>query len=91
MKTITLKEAIHILENCSAIITDNCVTYPSVYEGEDEFLTISWSDGYDDFSDSFQEADNQTIKIVGSSMFLTDSDGDDYQITILGPQNLEQL
>ena len=90
MKTLTLKEAIHILEQCSAIIIDDdIVTYPCVHADESMFLEISWDDGHNSYGVTFHDADNQDITISGSSMFLIDSMGDENQITILHPQNLE--
>ena len=89
MKTITLKEAIDILSQCSAVIIDNVVTYPSLHEHE-EFLNLSWTDGeYNDFNESFYARDNENVIIVDSSMFLVDESGDEVQLTILCPQKLD--
>ena len=99
MKTITLKEAYQILEDASAIILDDSVlVYPALdmIEGSDEneFLYLSWDDeDGQEYSLKFCEGENQEVKVVGSSMFLydTDSDGeeDHIQITILTTKELE--
>ena len=98
MKKITLKEAYGILQNASAIIIENnAVIYPSLYELEDddtnEFLYLKWDDEGLGYSLKFNEGDNRDVKIVGSSMFLydTDSEGeeDHTQITILEAKELE--
>jgi hypothetical protein len=94
MKTITLKQAYQILENSSAVIVDDAVVYPSLYEltGEDdnEFLFLSWEDGdYHEFNLQFLEANNGEVKVSGSSLFLYDHEGEETQLTILAPQNLE--
>jgi hypothetical protein len=98
MKTITLKEAFRILEDASAvIINDDVVLYPSLdmIEGSDEneFLFFRWDDGGLEYTLKFCEGDNQEVKLVGSSMFLYDTDADgkeDYtQLTILITKELE--
>jgi hypothetical protein len=98
MKKITLKEAYNILGNASAIIIeDNAVVYPSLYELEDddtnEFLYVQWDNEGEGYSLKFNEGDNQEVKIVGSSIFLYDTDAegeeDHTQITILKAKELE--
>jgi hypothetical protein len=98
MKNITLKEAYQILEDASAVIIDNdVVLYPSLSDLEEddtnEFLFFRWDDGGLEYTLTFEEGDNQEVKIVGSSMFLydTDADGeeDHTQITILITKELE--
>lgn len=94
MKIITLKEAFDILEDCAGVITeDHVITYPNLDslngEGDNEWMRLSWdSDGLE-FDTSFIEEDNQNVRVVGSSMFLKDEEGDEFQLTILTPQNLE--
>ena len=98
MKTITLKEAYRILEDASAVIIDDVVLYPSLWELTDdetnEFLYLEWeNDGGRLFTLKFNEGDNQEVKVVGSSMFLYDTDAngeeDHIQITILTTKELE--
>ena len=95
MKTITLDEAIIILQNCSAVIIDYTVKYPNLSfdesnNPEERFLDLSWvDDDYNNFEVNFYSQDNQTVTIVDSSMFLTDEEGDEVQLTILAPQKLD--
>ena len=98
MKTITLKEAYQILEDANAVIIDNdVVLYPSLepISGDElnEFLFFRWDDGGLEYTLKFLEGDNQEVKVVGSSMFLydTESEGEDdhIQITILITKELE--
>jgi hypothetical protein len=98
MKKITLKEAYRMLEDASAVIIDNdVVLYPSLQELEEddtnEFLFFRWDDGGLEYTLTFEEGDNQEVKIVGSSMFLYDTDAngeeDHTQITILTTKELE--
>jgi hypothetical protein len=98
MKTITLKEAYNILQDANAvIINDDVVLYPSLWELRDddtnEFLFFRWDDGGLEYALIFCEGDNQEVKLVGSSMFLYDTDAngeeDHTQITILITKELE--
>jgi hypothetical protein len=97
MKTITLKEAYQILQDASAVSCGNFLVYPELSELEDddtnEFLYFQWEDEGEGYNLKFNEGDNQEVKVVGSSMFLydTDSEGEDdhIQITILIPKELE--
>jgi|APCry1669192062_1035393.scaffolds.fasta_scaffold02542_7 hypothetical protein len=95
MKTIPLKEAYQILEDCSAIITDDhVVTFPCLSDleesDENEFLYIGWVGEHgEEYSVKFEEGNNQEIKVSGTSMFLVDNEGDECQITILTPKHLE--
>ena len=93
MKIITLKEAVDVLQNCSAVIwADNFLCYPSVnLVGEDnnEFLRLSVVDDEGlEYNAEFIEKANQSVKVEGSSMFLIDSEGDEVQISILVPVTL---
>lgn len=94
MKTITLEKAFDILEECSAIVHDNVVSYPGLADlsGEDdnEFLYMSWeNDEHLNYAIRFTEGSNRSIKVSGSSMFLVDHEGDETQITILEPKQLD--
>lgn len=95
---IPLQKAFEILQDASAIIVnDQIVVYPSLSDLEDddtnEFLSISWDEGGLEYILKFNEGDNQEVSVIGSSMFLYDTDtmdeDDHTQITILVPQNLE--
>ncbi len=96
MRTITLADACRILTDCSAVIVTDVTSlmYPSVAdltgEGENEFLYLSWSDDEGlDYAIKFQESNNREVKVKGSSMFLTDDEGEETELTILEPANLE--
>jgi len=98
MKNIPLEDAYKILEDASAIIiNDSILVYPCLsdleYSDENEFMYISWDEEGLEYNLNFCEGDNQMVKIVGSSMFLydTDSNGeeDHTQITILTTKELE--
>ncbi len=95
MKTITLQEAHSILENCSGVINEeHVITYPNLADltGDDdnEWLYIFWNDDKgQDYRVKCVEENNKEIKVSGSSMFLIDNEGDDFQLTVLVPQDLE--
>jgi hypothetical protein len=97
MKTIDLKEAFEILQDCSAIIIDDSrLIYPFLNEitGEDDnpFMDLSWEEDGEDFVLRFYEFYNKTVTVSGSSMFLyeeNDERDSPTQITILEPKKLE--
>lgn len=98
MKTITLKEAFQILEDASAVIIDDSVlVYPALSDLEDdelnEFLYFEWEDEGLEYNLKFNEGDNQEVKVIGSSMFLYDTDtmneDDHTRITILTLKQLD--
>jgi hypothetical protein len=93
MKVITLKEACDILENCSGVIYDGFITYPNLspLEGSDEneFLYIAWGVGDLKYNVKFNEGENRNVAVVGSSMFLVDSEGEICDITILERTKLD--
>lgn len=98
MKTIKLKEAYDILNECSGvIIEDSVILYPQLADldgdDENEFLFLFWDDDGAEYNMKFCEGDNREITISGSSMFLYDTDCEKpegvTQISILEPKNLE--
>lgn len=98
MKNIPIEDAYKILEDASAIIiNDSVLVYPNLsdldFSDENEFMYLSWDEEGLEYDLHFNEGDNQMVKIVGSSMFLydTDADGeeDHTQITILTTKELE--
>lgn len=94
MKTITLQAAFAILESASAVIVDNVVTYPSLDaitgEADNQFMNLSWTDEEArDFAMHFSEGKNQAVRVAGCALWMVDDDGDETQITILVPANLE--
>ena len=95
---IPLQKAFEILQDASAvIINDQIVVYPCLadLDGDEtnEFLSIAWDEDGLEYILKFNEGDNQEVEVIGSSMFLYDTDTmdeNDYtHITILVPQNLE--
>lgn len=98
MKTIKLKEAYDILNECAGVIIDDSVIlYPQLEgldgDAENEFLFLFWDDDGAEYNMKFCEGDNREVTVVGSSMFLYDRDcetpEDVIQLTILQPKNLE--
>lgn len=96
MKKINLNQAHQILSNASAILIDDAdhAIFPAIApleeSDENEFLYLGWEN--DDglaYDVKFAEGENQEVKVSGSSMFLIDTEGDECQITILQPANLE--
>jgi hypothetical protein len=87
---LTLEQAYAILEKSSAVVMDDhAVTHASTAgltgEADNDFVTLSWENDEGLFEFFFAEGANQQVKLVGSSMFLTDTDGDEVQISLLGP------
>lgn len=98
MRYITFDEAFKLLKNCSAVIwTDfGSLTYPVVYDeemedpNEDQFLLLESMDeeGYE-YRSMFYRGKNQRPKVEGSKLFLVDNTGEEVEMTLLVPQNLE--
>lgn len=94
MKTIPLKEAYEILQNCAAvIIDDHTVTLPYVEEPIDDeahqFLSLRWEEENQTYEVICEEGPNDNIQVAGSSMFLRDTNGEELQVTILDSKNIE--
>jgi hypothetical protein len=90
MKTITHEQAYGLLANCSAIVWDNSfLSYPSLIEDDERFLELSADTEDGTFEVAFEVAANQNVRINGSAMFLTDTDGDEQVLSLLSPANLE--
>ena len=94
---ITLPQAIKLLEECSAVIIDdnNTVLYPGLADltgdADHLFLYFNWTDDEgQDFRLTFAEGANREPTLVGSSLFLTDADGEAAQITLLSPMHTEE-
>lgn len=94
MKYITLREAFILLQQCSAIIIDNVVTYPILafdeiqYDPDAIFVEFVWEDGYDEFGVTIFEGCGD-ITFDGTNMFLKDEDEDEHMITLLVPMKAE--
>jgi len=99
MKRIQLKEAYEILQNASAVIIDDlALVYPGLADlegnAENEFLFVTWEDRGEEYYLKFNEGGNASVRVVGDSLFLyntdADSDGDFTKVTILRTVNLEE-
>lgn len=95
MKQITLNKAHEILTNCSAVVwQDYFVCRPGLAEltGDEDnqwcYLSSDDSNGFT-YSAKFEESNNRTVKVEGSSMFLMDNEDEEVQITVLVPTKLE--
>jgi hypothetical protein len=94
MKTISFAQAYKALEDCSAVIWgDNFLTYPGLHDEEsgtpetDLFLELcTVDDTGEEYKSMFYRGPNQQVQTEGCSMFLRDDNGEDVQVTILGPQ-----
>ena len=95
MKQITLAQVYKILTDCSAVIWgDYFVCYPSLDgvtgDKDNEWLFLrSDDDDGQTFSATFIEENNQNVAVEGTSMFLTNNEGDEVQLTVLVPAKLE--
>ena len=90
--TINWNQANRILENSSAIVFEDTVTYFNNISTDDdtiEFLPEVEEDDSDRFI--FNESDNKEIKCIGSDMWLKEENGEEYQITILAPTQINTL
>ena len=97
MKMIKLSEAYKILENCAAVIFDlgggACVSYPrldDLAEGDNDNVFLELEQDVDGKvrQSEFTEGDNLTVEVVGSSMFLKDTRGENIQVSVLLPAQL---
>ena len=90
---ITLQKAYDLLQDCAAIITDSVVLYPSLGDltgpANNEFLLISWNNEGEEYNRYFDEGANKEVEIVGSSMFLMDTEGEVNQISLLNNWDIE--
>lgn len=93
MRTITLEDAFGILSDASAVIwDDDYLSYPSLsdlkWEDKNEFLYLSGGAEYT-VDATFKEENNRSVKVDGCRIFLTDDEGEEVQITVLGVVELE--
>ena len=101
MKTITLEEAFKLLQDKAhaVIIGDDLLLHHTLAaltgEDENQFMYLSWmeEDGRE-YSLKFCEGDNRTVTVIGSSMFLYDTDAneelDHTQISLLETVQIEE-
>lgn len=94
MKTIPFNKAYELLADCAAIIwgiawSDNFVGNP-VFTDDKIFLSHK-DDDRQIYEVYFRREDNPNVICVGSSIWLQGSDGNEYQITILVPIDLNSI
>jgi hypothetical protein len=93
---ITFEEAFHLLEESSAVIWgDGFLCYAGLRDEEqddpdkDVFLKLSAEDSVGRIYESvFCRDNNKEVSVIGTSMFLTNDDGEEEQLTLLFPQDL---
>ena len=96
MKTLQLYDAYYFLSRCAGLLLEGRYIEPILSEIEDdyenEFLVLSWEERVEVEEDifqtsivevSFKEGDNQTIGLEGCTLTLTNSEGDDEELTLL--------
>jgi hypothetical protein len=92
MKYIPLQEAFAIIQDASAIIIDDTLTFPCLDDlngsDENEFLYLGWEIEDLEYCAKFQEGENKMVRVSGSNLFLIDNEGEETQITILVPAKL---
>lgn len=95
MKTITLQQAYQILEDCAAVQWGSedflCVPalLPPNEDPENEFMYLNGEDSEgQEYSVTFKEGNNQTVKVDGSQLILEDTEGEECLIYILVPAKI---
>ena len=91
MKSLQLYDAYYFLKQCTGVLLEGRFVEPLLSEIEDnyesEFLVLEWEDTQDGqeliVSVGFKEGDNQTIGLEGCKLFLTNSDGEEEELTLL--------
>jgi hypothetical protein len=91
MKSLQLYDAYFFLKQCTGVLLEERFIIPLLSEIEDnyesEFLLLEWEDFQDGqeviVSVGFKEGDNQTIGLNGSTLILTNSDGEEEELTLL--------
>jgi hypothetical protein len=91
MKSLHLYDACYFLKQCTGVLLEGRFIEPLVSEIEDnyesEFLILEWEDFQDGqevvVSVGFKEGDNQTVGLEGSTLTLTNSEGEEEELTLL--------
>ena len=94
---ITLEEAFKVLEECSALSTeDGELFYPNISDlvGDDKntFAYFAWKD--DDGLNhivKFAEGENQLVAFVHNLMKLVDSEGNEFNFYVLAPMDIKEF
>lgn len=99
MRTISFETFYRMLEDCSAVVWGEMqmVVYPSYALPDDEkdedfkFLHLEGTDSdFNEYEVDFREKDNQTIKLHGNRVFLTDTKGNEVEIRPLFSKDLSE-
>lgn len=96
MKSISLEKAFDILQKAPAITVDGVLINSfavSQLEGKDdhEFMYLEWSDDKDYiFDTTFSESNNREVFVEGTRLRMINREGDEVEIEVLEPKNLEQ-
>jgi len=88
--TITLVEALNLIENATAVIVNNdALMYASTSEltgdGDNEFLYLGWTDGDGyDYRIKAIESNNQTVEVSDKGgLVFVDDEGEPFELTLL--------
>ena len=87
---ISLEDAVRVLDECLALRVDGCIFQPSLSplnESDDnEFAYFEWEDSEGlGYSAKFAEGENQRVAVANNQMILVDTEGDEVEISLLGP------
>ena len=91
MKTLELYDAYYYLSRCAGLLIEGRYVEPTLTEIEDnyenEFLVLQWEQEHEGVLHlvevGFKERDNQTVGLEGATLILTNSDGEDEELTLL--------
>ena len=91
MKSLELYDAYYFLKQCKGVLLEGRFVEPILYEIEDdyenEFLVLQWDQEYDGemytVEVSFKEGDNQAVGLKGSTLVLTNSEGEEEELVLL--------
>lgn len=91
---ITLKQALFLIDAAAGFESDDGQVKATIVQdldsglgNSDEFLRLDWDSGgsFGEVSAIFNRADNLTVDLVGSSLFLNEPDGECFQLGLLVP------
>lgn len=91
---ITFETAYSILEGANAISLEinGChpVLEPSLIDGDEEiFMRFEWENEGQIWEFKFPLEGNEEVELNASILYLKDENGDEYQITVLRPWDVE--
>lgn len=91
MKTLQLYDAYYFLSRCAGLLLEGRLVEPILSEIEDdyenEFLVLQWEEEHEGVLHTvevgFLEKDNQTVGLDGATLILTNSQGEEEELTLL--------